>query len=202
LFFDIDSISTSGNKTIVMKANPGDVNYYKENVSNIWLGKLDRFEDDGSGNAHLNYNYSYVQNNQNLEDLTKISATFKLPTANYNLYKFQKIYINFLDDRKGSLNSTSLTHKRLEGDWLITNIELKYENNHIIQEIVAIKRELSMDEMEIEESQNSTPPQSDSAASEGNNEDTTNSPIPGSDPDFNEEDDTQEDFNQEFGQGE
>lgn len=199
LIFDVDSISTSGNKTIVMKANPGDANYYKENISNIWLGKLDRYEDDGSGNAHLNYNYSYVQNSQNLDDLTKISATFKLPVVNYNLYKFQKVYINFLDDKKGSLNSTSLTHKRLEGDWLIVDIDLKYENYHLYQEIVAIKRELALDDKEVENNRNSIPPASSSAPNEGNNADTTNDPVPNSD-DFSNET-TPIDFNQNFTQG-
>lgn len=181
LIFDVDSISTSGSKTIVMKANPSDANYYKENISNIWLGKLDRFDDDGSGNAHLNYNYSYIQNTQNLDDLVKISATFKLPTVNYNLYKFQKVYINFLDDRKRSLTSTSPTHKRLEGDWLIVNIDLKYENNSLYQEVVAIKRELSMDDKEIEENKSSIQPSSDSSSNTGNNENNENNLVPNED---------------------
>jgi hypothetical protein len=56
------------------------------------MGKQDIY-DEGSGNVHKNYNYSIPQNRQNLDDLTKVSCKIKLPSANFNLYLFQKILL-------------------------------------------------------------------------------------------------------------
>ena len=71
-----------------MKGKPGDENYFKNNVSNIWVGKLDKFNDEG--NAHDNFNYSLIQNQINIDEISKISIEINLPSPNYNLYILEK----------------------------------------------------------------------------------------------------------------
>ena len=90
LIFDVDSITSEGDKTIILKGKPGDEDFFKQNINNIWIGKLDKFEEDGSGNSHLNFNYSLIQNQINIDEISKISIDITLPYPNFNLYIFQK----------------------------------------------------------------------------------------------------------------
>ena len=119
LIFDVDSITSQGDKTIIMKGKPGDENFFKNNVSNIWVGKLDNFDDEG--NAHGNFNYSLIQNQINIDEISKISIDIKIPTPNFNLYILEKIYLALIKQKPG-LNQSSLRYKRLVGNWLSTCI--------------------------------------------------------------------------------
>jgi hypothetical protein len=155
LIFDIESQTSDGGKTIILKAKPNDSTFYKENSSSIWMGKQDIY-DEGSGNVHKNYNYSIPQNRQNLDDLTKVSCKIKLPSANFNLYLFQKILLTFADNIPSPVNDQKYL-KRFTGDWLITNIDFNYDGN-MVQEVTLVKREL---ELSAEESKNTIPKEED-----------------------------------------
>ena len=85
LIFDIESRTSDGSKSIILKSRPGDDKFFQENTNNVYLGKLDMFN-EGEGNMHKNYNYSIPQNRQNLDDITKVSAKLVLPNLNFNLY--------------------------------------------------------------------------------------------------------------------
>ena len=149
LIFDVDSITSEGDKTIIMKGKPGDENFFKNNVSNIWVGKLDKFDDEG--NAHSNFNYSLIQNQINIDEISKISIDIKIPTPNFNVYILQKIYLALIKQKPG-INQTSLRYKRLVGNWLSTNISFVFDGSAFFQKINLIKRELEMDEYEKEAS--------------------------------------------------
>jgi hypothetical protein len=151
LVFDIESQTSDGSKTLILKGKPNDSTFYKENISTIWIGKQD-FYDEGSGNVHKNYNYAIPQNRQNLDDLTKISCKITLPNCNYNLYLFQKILVAFTDTKPSPVNDQKFL-KRFTGDWLITNIDFNYDGN-IVQEVTLVKREL---ELSAEEAANTVP---------------------------------------------
>jgi predicted chitinase len=142
LVFDVESQTSDGSKSIILKGDPNDVNFFKENTANIWIGKQDTW-DDGQGNVHKNYNYAVPQNRQNLDDITKVSCKMLLPNLNFNLYVFQKIPIIFQPQRStpGTPNNVL---KRLTGDWLITSIDFIYNGSSTYQEVTAIKRELSL----------------------------------------------------------
>lgn len=148
LIFDIDSITSEGDKTIILKGKPGDEDFFKDNVTNVWVGKLDKFEDDGSGNAHSNFNYSLIQNEINIDEISKISIEVTLPSPNYNLYIYQKVYLALLNKKPG-INHESLKYKRLAGNWLITSINIAFDGRNQ-QKITLIKRELELDENERE----------------------------------------------------
>lgn len=147
LIFDVDSITSEGDKTIILKGKPGDENFFKDNINNIWVGKLDKFEEDGSGNSHLNFNYSLIQNQINIDEISKISIDIILPYPNFNLYIFQKIYIALINQKPGLFHK-SLRYKRLTGNWLTTSISFIFDGKKHYQKVTLIKRELELDEDE------------------------------------------------------
>jgi hypothetical protein len=78
------------------------------------MGKIDM------DNSHKNFNYSVVQNRLNLDELVKISIDIELPNPNFNLYKFQKIFISFINS--SPTPTAGLVQERLKGDWLIIDV--------------------------------------------------------------------------------
>ena len=162
LIFDVDSITSEGSKTIIMKSAPQDSEFYKENVSFTYVGKLD------PDNAHTNYNYSYVHNSQNIDDLQKIGLKLTLPSPNYNLYRFQKIKV--LITNEGATPASRLKNDRISGEWFITDIKFVYTQGEYKQEISLIKRELDVSDEELVNEQSP-----DSA--ENNTETPLNNPI-------------------------
>ena len=146
LVFDVDSITSEGTQTVILKASPQDEKYFKDNYSSVWMGKLDM------DNSHKNFNYSVVQNRMNLDELVKISIDIELPNPNFNLYKFQKIYIGFVNP--SSTPTIGLTNDRLKGDWLIVDISFVFSEGKFKQVVKAIKRELGL----TDEERNLTPP--------------------------------------------
>lgn len=143
LIFDTDSITPDGGKKIIMKGKPNDEEFYKENVNNIWTGKLD------SENMHKNFNYSQVQNKINIRELNKIQIELHLPNANYNLYIYQKLYLALLADKPG-VNHTTLHYKRLSGNWMITDIRYTFNGNDRDQIITCVRKELELMDTEVE----------------------------------------------------
>ena len=140
LVFDVDSITSEGTQTVILKASPQDEKYFKDNYSSVWMGKLDM------DNSHKNFNYSVVQNRMNLDELVKISIDIELPNPNFNLYKFQKIYIGFVNP--SSTPTIGLTNDRLKGDWLIVDISFVFSEGKFKQVVKAIKRELGLTDEE------------------------------------------------------
>jgi putative chitinase len=170
LVFDVESQTSDGSKSIILKGASNDDKFFQDNTSNIWIGKQDMY-DDGKGNVHKNYNYSVSQNRINLDDITKISCKLHLPNNNYNLYIYQKIPIYFMPQKETPTIKNSV-YKRISGDWLITNIEFEFEGGKSHQVVTAVKRELSI----LPEEQGESKPRSNSNVN--NNENNTNELSP------------------------
>ncbi len=184
LIFDIESQTSDGSKSIILKSRPGDDKFFQENTNNVYLGKLDMFS-EGEGNMHKNYNYSIPQNRQNLDDITKVSAKLILPNLNYNLYIYQKIQIFFTPAKQSS--NEDAVYKRISGDWLITGIEFNYDSGKQTQVLTAIKRELSLLPSEVDNTPRRKKGSSENANQNNQNElspnDTApNEPTPGQQP--------------------
>lgn len=145
MILDIDSITSEGDKTIIMKGSPQDDEYFKEHVTNTLMGKLD------TDNTHKNYHYAYVQNGQNIDDLTKIGIKITLPNPNFNLYRFQKI--NVVVSNQSQKFAKEMINYRLSGAWLITDISFVFNGGKFTQEVNLVKREL---ELSPEEAKNET----------------------------------------------
>lgn len=170
LLFDIETITPDGEKEIILKGRTDDSTFFRENVEAIWLGKLE------TDNSHKNFAYSKVQNNKNLDEITKIGATLTLSTPNLNLYLFQKVKVLF------SAKKLTPTHeeqffKRLSGDWLIIGMEIKFDGKKVYQILNVIKTTLSMTP---EESQKSVAPKerSESEVAEKNTNESPDQETP------------------------
>jgi predicted chitinase len=135
LVFDVDSISSSGDK-IVLKGSPGDDTFWREHVDEVYCGKLD------TDNMHRNYHYSKIQNKRNLGDLVKIAIEVDMRTPNYNLYRYQKIHL--LLSNQASTPTAPHINNRMTGDWLIVDIRYTFDGNTYKQTVKLIKRELEL----------------------------------------------------------
>lgn len=170
LVFDIDSITSEGDKTIILKGQPQDESFYKENVNLIYNGKLD------GDNMHNNFHYSYVQNRRNLVDLQKIGILVRMRTPNYNLYRFQKI--NVIVSNQQSTPSASHINNRLSGEWFIIDIIYRYDGSKYEQSIKLIKRELNLSEQEL----STEPEQNKSESGQITSNDTNQTSIDNTNP--------------------
>lgn len=162
LVFDIDSITSEGDKNIILKGSPQSEAFYKQNINLLYTGKLDE------ENMHRNYHYSYVQNLRNIVELDKISLEIEMQSPNYNVYKFQKI--NILISNQASTPSASHINNRLSGEWMIVDIKFRYQNGKYNQIIKLITRELNLSPDELQ----SEAPQAKKSKDAGSNANTSN----------------------------
>ena len=169
LIFDVDSITSAGSKSIILKGQPQDESFFKENVNLIYTGKLD------VDNMHKNYHYSYIQNSRNLVELEKIGLEIVMGVPNYNIYKFQKVFVSI--SNQASTPAASHINNRLSGEWLIIDISYKFDGLKFNQVFKLVKKELDLSPNEI----NSEPPQqikSQSGQNTSNDDSSGNNPNP------------------------
>lgn len=149
LIFDIDSITSRGDKSIILKGAPQDDSFFTENTQIIYAGKLD------TDNMHSNYQYSSIQNNRNISELQKVCIEVEMGTPNYNLYKFQKLYV--LISNQASTPSASQINNRLSGEWFIIDIKFMFDGRKYSQILRLIKKELDLSPEEIQQESDQIP---------------------------------------------
>lgn len=88
--FDIEPISSKNMKDIEepLKGRRGEDRYLKE-VKSKWMGRKN--SDPETTNIHLNYEFAAVHNNQNLDELKKMTLEIELATINPAIHRYQKI---------------------------------------------------------------------------------------------------------------
>jgi predicted chitinase len=141
LVFDLQSITTQNNKSIILKGAPQDDNFYKLNTNVYYLGKLD------TDNSFVNYNFTKIQNEKNLFELQKISMEITMGNPNLSLYKYQKVSV-FVSNQSNMVTA-DLQNQRLSGEWLIMDIRYNLVSGKFTQIINLVKRELSLSEEEL-----------------------------------------------------
>jgi len=161
LVFDVDSITSEGNQTIILKGGPQDEKFFSENINLIYNGKLD------PDNMHKNYLYSSVQNQRNVVDLEKIALEITMGNANYNLIKFQKVHV--IISNQHATPSASHLNNRLTGDWFIIDISYIFDGKSYKQKVKLVKREL---ELSAEESSKEAPRKKTRKSSSSTSNDT------------------------------
>jgi hypothetical protein len=72
----------------------------------------------------------------------------ELPQLNFNLYKFQKVLINFVNNKQ-TVTNDKLFDERLSGEWIIIDIRYIWERGKLKQAIKAVRRELGKTQDEI-----------------------------------------------------
>jgi len=165
IIYDIklDTISTTGpdGNNIIMKGGLGDVTALQvESTTSEYNGKID------TDNVHKYFLYAYKSHELNLKFLQKIRMKIIITSANFNLYRYQKVKLRMYrineftknqekeDEYKNpqfeSKNSDTLIkdedkmNQRLSGEWLITSINYLYgTSDKFEQEVVLVRRELS-----------------------------------------------------------
>ena len=140
--FDVHSQTSDGSKTIILKGAPGDSSELKENYRTNYGGKID------TENTHIHYLYSEAQNQVNLDNLVRIAVDLELPYANFNLYKFMKIQLNFIN-QKNTPTTQEVSESRLTGEWIIIDIAYKWTKGSLKQTVKAVKKELGKTQEEI-----------------------------------------------------
>ncbi|NBV07432.1 MAG: hypothetical protein EBS06_09415 [Proteobacteria bacterium] len=145
MIFDIDSATTQSNDKVILKGKPTDSEDLKTNYTTVFGGKVDL------SNVHKNYLYAEVLNNRNLIDLSKIVVTFEMPNPNFNLYKFQKVRIQFINPAP-SIIEEDFNQKRISGDWMIIDIAFLWNGKRMVQIVKAVRRELE----KVDEEKNQT----------------------------------------------
>ena len=135
LIFNIDSLSSEGDKTIILKGSPNDKKELETNYRTEFKGRVDL------ENVHKNYLYAQIQNKTNFENLARITVDIELPNPNFNLYRFQKIEITFVND-KSTITAPENIQTRISGEWIILEIMYSWMGGKMSQRLVCARKEL------------------------------------------------------------
>ena len=139
LIFNVDSLTTQDDSKIILKGKPADSTELETNYTTVFGGRVDL------SNVHKNYLYADVLNSRNLTDLSKIVVTLELPQLNFNLYKFQKIRIQFINEAP-TIAEEDLNQKRISGEWMIVDIKFSWQasgtKGETVQTVTAVRKEL------------------------------------------------------------
>jgi hypothetical protein len=135
--FNVDSLTTKGDDNVVLKGAPGDEKTYKENFRTNYSGRAD------NENIHQNYYYAESQNRVNLDNMTNITCDITLSKPNFNIYKYQKVRIDFINEKRSEPLSDSFLNERISGEWLISDIRYSWKGGSLTQTMVAVRKELT-----------------------------------------------------------
>ena len=158
LVFTVDSTTSDGTETHILKGAKYDDKYQKENIKHKFLGKID------TDNVHADYNYAVTQNRINLNNLNKIVLNATLPNANWNLYKFMKIGVDLINPSSTPTNPSVRDH-RYSGYYIIADIEYLWNGKSMSQKLRLVKKELGKTPEEV---RNDPPPQKKPEVKENN----------------------------------
>lgn len=136
--YQLDTITTPGSEStsIILKGEPGNIDFYNKNKSYHWLGKLD------TKNMHPDYLWAKVQNKENLKDLSKISMQIFLPKINFNIKRFEKTQLFYVNNNENIKNDYD--NKLLNGEWLVSGQSLHWNGQSYSQKVNIVKRELEI----------------------------------------------------------
>lgn len=139
LIFNVDSLTSQDDSKIILKGKPADKSELETNYTTVFGGRVDL------SNVHKNYLYADVLNSRNLTDLSKIVVTLEIPQLNFNLYKFQKIRIQFINEAP-TVAEEDLNQKRISGEWMIVDIKFSWQASGVkgetVQTVTAVRKEL------------------------------------------------------------
>lgn len=168
----MDTITTAGNdgNNLIMKGGIGEVSALQNSsFDGVYIGKID------TDNTHQFYAIAGEQNSKNLEYLQKVKLKISLKSNNFNLYRFQKIHVDFYKMKEveetngadvidftpdnidtigndGTDKDEAKLNQRLSGDWLITSINYTFNKvSDFTQDVTLVRRELSFNDNDFDE---------------------------------------------------
>lgn len=136
--FVLDTITSEGKgNKILLKGDPGSTDFYNENQSYHYMHKID------TENIYPDYLWAKLQNEENIYDLQKIFMRITLPKPNFNLKRFEKINLFFVN-RNENIQGQKKNFK-LNGEWLVTGITYEWNGDSYYQYVNIVKREIEVD---------------------------------------------------------
>jgi len=147
LVFDVDSTTTDGSKSIILKGIEDDKESFDNNYVTKYSGKID------TDNVHQNHNYAVTQNRINLDNMMKNQMDIKLPNPNFNIYKYQKIDVTLVKE-VATVGSSEIIEWRYSGEWLISEIAYDYSNGKLSQDVKLVRKEMGKNPEEIKDTTN------------------------------------------------
>ncbi len=161
LIFNVDSLTSQDDSKVILKGKPADATELETNYTTVFGGRVDL------SNVHKNYLYADVLNSRNLTDLSKIVVTLEIPQCNFNLYKFQKIRIQFINEAP-TIAEEDLNQKRISGEWMIVDIKFSWQatgaKGTTVQTVTAVRKELE----KLPEEKTTTTTQTEEVEKQGN----------------------------------
>lgn len=138
--YALDTITGSGTgNSVLLKGEPGDVDFYKRNTTNHYLDKID------TRNVYPDFLWAKLQNSENLRDLQKIAMTIVLPIPNFNIRRFEKLKLVFFNSNQGFTNAA--VNVKLNGEWLVVGQSFHWSGESLYQQVSLVKRELTYGEV-------------------------------------------------------
>lgn len=147
LVFDVDSTTSDGSKSHILKGGSNDKEAFDNNYVTKYNGKID------TDNVHKNHNYAVTQNRINLDNMMKNQMDISLPNPNFNLYRFQKIQV-FVVKEAATVSSDESIQWRYSGEWMIASIKFTFLNGKLTQDITLARKEMGKNPKEIKEGTN------------------------------------------------
>jgi mRNA-degrading endonuclease RelE of RelBE toxin-antitoxin system len=135
LIFNIDSLTSEGDKTVILKGSPIDKTELETNYRTEYKGKIDL------ENTHANYLYAEIQNKINLENLVRITVDLELTDSNFNLYRYQKLEIAFTNPSP-TPGAPEDIQSRISGEWIIIEIGYTWSRGKMSQNLTCARKEL------------------------------------------------------------
>jgi predicted chitinase len=161
LIFNVDSLTSKDDSKVILKGKPADASELQTNYTTVFGGRVDL------SNVHKNYLYADVLNSRNLTDLSKIVVTLEIPQCNFNLYKFQKIRIQFINEAP-TIAEEDLNQVRISGEWMIVDIKFSWQatgaKGTTVQTVTAVRKELE----KLPEEKTTTTTKTEEVVKEGN----------------------------------
>ena len=81
--------------------------------------------------------------------MVKNSVDLTLPNANFNLYKYMKVEISFIN-QQNTPTITDISQERLSGEWMIIDISYLWIRGKLTQTLKCVRKELSKTKEEID----------------------------------------------------
>ena len=145
--FSIDSLTSDGSKSIILKGSKYDTEEFNNNSTTNYMGKMDL------DNIHKNYLYAPILNERNLLDMKKLEMKIKLPSHNLNVYKLQKVDVTVINTTTSPTDIKPINWRQ-SGEWTISDIVFKFDTENtkkvFTQEISLMRKEIPKTPDEIE----------------------------------------------------
>ncbi len=129
----VQDVITGDQRKNVIPRTEDDIN---TNTRPSFRGKID------TDNVHATYNDTLDNQIRNMNYLTNNLVELTLPVSNFNLYKYQKIKIIFVNQANTATNTDDIDVRK-SGDWMILDIRYVYIKGTLGQRLLVGRKELN-----------------------------------------------------------